>query len=255
MTELPEPREDLVAAHLRALERVAMPGTWWTGAERVAIAAAARAAWDCELCQRRKSALTPFAIDGEHAPSLGELNGELNDVLNDVLNDATVDTVHRLVTDPARLSKNFLEERLGNEDFTVEEYVELIGVVTQIVSVDTFHYGLDLPLLPLPEPTDGEPTRRRPSGAAMDGAWVPMVPSKRLDPEDADLYGDGPRVGNVIRALSLVPDEVRALRDLSAAQYLGMSEIMRFGTDFRAISRAQMELVAARVSSLNECFY
>jgi hypothetical protein len=59
----------------------------------------------------------------------------------------------------------------------------------------------------------------------------------------------------VIRALSLVPDEVRQLLDLSAAQYLSAPQMMQFGRDFRSISRAQIELVAGRTSALNECFY
>lgn len=56
------------------------------------------------------------------------------------------------------------------------------------------------------------------------------------------------------RALSLVPAEVRAWRDVSAAQYLGEKEMVRFGS-VRAIDRSQIELVAGRVSALNECFY
>ena len=30
---------------------------------------------------------------------------------------------------------------------------------------------------------------------------------------------------------------------------------MKFGQQFRSITRAQIELVAGRVSALNECFY
>ncbi|MEM1248673.1 MAG: alkylhydroperoxidase-related (seleno)protein [Acidobacteriota bacterium] len=240
------PREDLIAAHHRALERIAEPGTWWTGAERRAIAETARDAWHCELNKRRKAALTPFAVDGEHYSSASEPRP---------LTEGTIDLVHRLVTDPARLSEKLLKDRIDAGDFTLEQYVELIGVVTQIVSVDAFHYGMGEELLPLPEAVEGEPSRKRPSGAAMEGAWVPMVQPKRLDPEDADLYGNAPRTGNVIRALSLVPAEVRALNDLSASQYLSAPDVMKFGQNTRSISRAQMELVAGRVSSLNECFY
>ena len=84
---------------------------------------------------------------------------------------------------------------------------------------------------------------------------MPMVEKERLDAEYADLYGPGPRTGNVIRAMSLVPEEVLALQALSAAHYLSGPQMMKFGKNFRSISRAQMELVAGRVSSLNECFY
>jgi hypothetical protein len=58
----------------------------------------------------------------------------------------------------------------------------------------------------------------------------------------------------VLRALSLVPAEVRAWTGVSQAQYLSPERMVRFER-FRALDRAQIELVAARVSALNECFY
>jgi hypothetical protein len=61
--------------------------------------------------------------------------------------------------------------------------------------------------------------------------------------------------GNVLKALSLVPDALRQLQELSAAHYLPLQEMMHFDTKLRALSRAQIELVAGRVSALNECFY
>src|SRR5207249_196008 len=51
-------REDLVLAHARQWERLARPGTWWTGAERVAIAGEVRSAVTCELCRQRKASLS-----------------------------------------------------------------------------------------------------------------------------------------------------------------------------------------------------
>jgi len=129
-----------------------------------------------------------------------------------------------------------------------------LGVATLVISVDAFHHALGLPLEPLPEPGPGAPRRRRPAGAAAEEAWVPMLRADRLDAPERDLYGGAPRTGNVIRALSLVPDEVRAMADLSAAQYLTMRQMMRLDSP-RAIGRAQIELVAGRVSALRECFY
>ncbi len=58
----------------------------------------------------------------------------------------------------------------------------------------------------------------------------------------------------VVRALSLVPDEVRSWQQLASAQYLSLESMTAMETS-RAIDRAQMELVAGRVSALNECFY
>jgi hypothetical protein len=53
-----------------------------------------------------------------------------------------------------------------------------------------------------------------------------------------------------------VPDAVRLVRALSAAQYVPMEQVADPGADpRRALDRPQIELVAGRVSALNECFY
>ena len=78
-----------------------------------------------------------------------------------------------------------------------------------------------------------------------------LSPESAKGPE-SDLFPG--RVGNVIRAMSLVPDEVRGLKDLSAAHYLPIESIMDV-TAGRAIDRTQIELIAGRVSALNKCFY
>ena len=73
-------------------------------------------------------------------------------------------------------------------------------------------------------------------------------------PED-DLWVRG-QTGNVIRAMSLVPDEVRTLNDLGAAHYMENRMVRDVSqSPARALDRAQIELIAARVSALNECFF
>jgi hypothetical protein len=229
-------RDDVSAAHRRAWRRLAAPGTWWTGEERVAIAAETRNAVLCPLCEERKAAFSPAAVRGEHR-SLGRLPG------------AVIDVVHRLTTDPGRLSKAWFEETRAH-GVAEGSYVEILGVVTSVISIDSFHCAVGLLPEPLPEPQPGEPSRYRPPDAVPGPAWVPML--KRARGAEADLW-KGP-TGNVLRALSLVPDEVRNLADLSAAHYLPAEEFanLRFR---RALSRPQMELLAGRVSALNECFY
>ena len=110
---------------------------------------------------------------------------------------------------------------------------------------------MGLPLESLPSPVQGEPSRDRPAGTGEGEAWVPMLNGKRAA-EEVGLRA--PTAPFVIRALSLVPAEVRAWQDLSAAQYLAPDQMLDFGT-VRAINRSQIELVAGRVSRLNECFY
>lgn len=232
-------RNDLTAAHQRAWERLRRPGTWWTGAERVAIAGAVRAAWRCALCRERKAALSPNAVAGRH-------DGEA------ALPDAAVEAVHRLTTDPGRLSEQWLAG-LRAAGLSDGHYVELIGVVATVVSSDSFCRGLGVPPHPLPAPLPGEPSRYRPAQARPEGAWVPMIAAREATGAEEGLFGGG-QTGNVIRALSLVPDEVRQLRDLSAAHYLTERQMIDLAAG-RSLSRAQMELVAGRVSALRECFY
>jgi hypothetical protein len=233
-------REVIAPAHRDWWDALARPGTWWTGAERVAIAAETRRAEECALCRERKQALSIAGVSGEHDRG-------------DVLPPPAVEAVHRVVTDASRLSSAWLQS-LYNAGLTDAQYVELVGVATCVLSVDDTHRGLGLPVEPLPEPVPGEPSRRRPPGAEFEGAWVPTVPRGGFHPEDPDVYGgeDDP-VPFIIRALSLVPEAGRASRRLANAQYLTRDE-MRGGKG-RTLSRAQIELIAARVSAINECYY
>ena len=233
-------RGDLPAAHRRAWQRLAKAGNWSTGAERVAMAAEARNAWHCALCKVRKAALSPYTIQGAH-----------NHVSE--LSEPAVDVIHRIVTDPGRLTATWFRKTIASGQITDAQYVEIVDVVVTVVSIDSFCRGLGVPLHPLPEPEPGEPSYYRPPTAGLEEAWVPMIPVEGAIGAEADLWDRG-RVGNVIRALSLVPDAVRQLTDLSDAHYVPRERIMDL-TSGRSLSRAQMELIAARVSALRGCFY
>ena len=225
-------RDDIPTAHRKLWERLAGAGNWWTGAERVAIAAETRAAVDCALCGERRGALSPNAVEGKHSSV-------------SALPPAAVEVIHRVATDPARLSKSWFEASLA-DGLSDGQYVEIVGIVVALVSVDSFCRGLGVPLHVLPEPRAGEPSRRRPSGLVAGTAWVPMI--EELGPDESDLWPG--RTANVIRAMSLVPDAVRALKELSAAHYYPGP-----GVAPRALERMQIELIAGKVSALNECFY
>ena len=78
----------------------------------------------------------------------------------------------------------------------------------------------------------------------------PLTPALSRDLWEGTLHG------YVIRALSLVPDEVRSLGDLAAIHYLAFSQIAQWeGSPQGTLSRIQTEVVAARVSAINGCFY
>lgn len=240
-------RSDLAETHRRAWGRLARPGTWWTGAERIAIAAESRAARDCAYCAERRAALSPFAVEGRH-----------DTISGDTLPPAAVDAVHRVATDASRLTSDWIAG-LADAGVPDTHYVELLSVLVAVRSIDAFHRAMGLPLEPLPTPLpereSGLPSRRRPSGTESETAWVPMLVPSKLEDEDRDLF-PGPMAPNVMRALSLVPDGVRWLKDLSAAHYLPMGPgMMDFSKGRGVLSRAQTELIAGRVSAMNECFY
>ncbi len=137
-----------------------------------------------------------------------------------------------------------------------EMYVEILSVVVSILAVDSFHHCLGFKLEPLPEAREGEPGRYRPVEAKEGPAWVPMVDVKEVAESDADIYEGMDRHVNVISAMSLVPDAVRLLRNQSAAMYLDVGDVGNPASNGgRALSRPQIELIAGRVSALNDCFY
>jgi hypothetical protein len=145
---------------------------------------------------------------------------------------------------------------LIDDTFTHGHYVEMVSVIVTLISIDSFHQALGLDLEPLPDPQPGEPDRYWPAGAALDVAWVPMLYPENLSEREADIFSGAPQTGHVIRAMSLVPEAVRQLNALSAAHYLPIPEVMNMSSSGAlSLSRPQIELVAARTSSLNDCFY
>ena len=191
-----EVRPDLVAAHDRAWQRIGRPGTWWPAETRLAIAAEARVAADCGLCRRRKAALSPYTDDGSH-DGLGKLP------------DTVVEVIHRIVTDPGRLTRHWHEQVIGDE-LNAAEYVETVGVVATVVMIDTYARAVGLEPPPLPATQAGQPPRYRPDGVGDLGAWVPMIGFDDHQPAEHDLFANGP-ISNIRASLSSVPDEARTL--------------------------------------------
>ena len=234
-------RDDLSAAHARAWARIARPGTWWDGAARVAIAAETRNATLCRLCRRRKEALSPLSIEGAH-DGLGQLC------------EIVVEVAHRVRTDPGRLGEPWYREVIAR-GLTAAQYVEIVSVVAHVVAIDTMARGLGLEALRLPDPKPGSPSHYRPEVAKLSGAWVPWVEPADAGEVEAGIYPSDRPPANIMKAMSLVPTEVRSFFDLVAHQYLPGDVMREFSREYRAISHAQIELLAARVSALNRCLY
>ena len=236
-------REDLAGAHQRAWRRLAAPGTWWNGRRRVAIAAETRNAAFCKHCSDSRAALSPCSIGGSHEGATD-------------LPDSIVDIVHRIATDPGRLTRAWFDHAIDS-GLGDGEFVETVGVVVTTIAVDTFTRAIGQPLHPLPEPASGEPSCTRPAGAKSGPAWVPMLAPEDMTASEACLEKVyvSPDPTFIRRALSLVPDEACGLFDMVDAQYLPGAIMPDLNTRHRAISRPQMELIAGRVSAINACFY
>ena len=233
-------REDISAAHARAWDRLARPGRWWSGAERIAIAREVRHAAVCRYCREAAEALSPFAAQGTHDTLAG-------------LPTPALEAIHRIRHHASRLHEGWYQTLL-RQGLSEGQYVELIGVMATVLAVDEFRRAMGMTVAPLPQATAGLPTRRRPAGAARDLAWVPTLAPDDVGPDDPDLYAGLGGV-NIHRALSLVPEEVMGFFDLDTAQYLPDAVLRDFGNEYRSLSHAQIELLAARVSALNQCVY
>jgi hypothetical protein len=234
-------RPDIAEAYREYWGKLAKPGNWWTGEQRVAIADESRRALDCEFCKVRKEALSPYGSDDGHQHG-------------GILSTAAVDAVHRVVTDQNRITRQWIENNDAG-DLQKPAYVELVGIVVAMFSIDEFHRALGLDLETLPTPKAGYISRYTPSVLSEDIGFVPTVAPEGAVGEEADLW-EGDLSANVIRALTLVPNALRDWRDLSGAQYLSFVEMKNFiQSENRSIDRKQMELIAGRVSSVNECFY
>jgi hypothetical protein len=235
-------RASFAEAHNRYWKRLAAPGTWLSGAERVAVAKEVRQARSCKFCIQRKAALSPYQVDGTHDTVTG-------------LTDTMVEVVHIVTTDSARLTKAWFDG-IMQQGLSAEQYVEIIGTLVEVFSIDEFCRALDIPFNDLPEPLPGEPSKYRPANIREDGdgTWVPLLPNVVDSGPESDLWEN--HAGNVIRALSLVPDEVRDMLDLLGVHYLNNTEIWNVkDAPQGTISRIQTEVVAARVSAHNRCFY
>ncbi len=210
-------------AFAAAWDWLGRPGAAWTGVEKVAIAETARAAAPRPLWERRSATIDHLAA----VPADGE-----------VLSPLTVDTVERVAAEAAAIDRSWAEAVIDVLGDTA--YAELVAVVAVVVPIDRACRLLGHPLEPLPSPVDGDPTGERPDELVDIGAYVPAA---------AGFPG-----ANVARSLSVAPTANMVRLSVVRALYSGT----RFGElrwDDGALNRPQVELIAARTSALNECFY
>jgi hypothetical protein len=121
--------------------------------------------------------------------------------------------------------------------------VEIVGIVVSVLPPVAFARAAGLPLPALPAGVPGAPTGREAAELAPATLnWVPVAA-----PAD--------QVASVVQALSALPDEWDNLWQLAEAQYMSDRQMDDPLWNRGTLSRPQMELVAARLSLIRECFF
>ena len=222
--------------HEVQLNALGGPGTWLTGIQRVALVEEIRAA-------RIEAGVQETA--GLPAPVGGD--ADLSPVAKRVAREVAVS--------PAAIVREFYEQAV-EDGLSDAEYVEVVGIASRVANLDIIARGIGVPPRAIGTPRGGEPVRRRPSTAIAEGAWVDTVPAGPRGGDDArEQYGEA-MMPFIIRALSLVPAETLAHLELEEAQYLPLWRFAEFDYQHHeGLTRPQVEVVAGRVSAINECFY
>jgi hypothetical protein len=224
------------ALHESELLSFARPGTWGTAKQRTAIAAHARSA-RCEA-------------------GVQESVGDEALADSDSLPDAAIRLARSVALGGVGIDQDYCDQT-QIEGVTEGAYVEIVGLVARLAHLDVFARGIGLPSRKLADPVDDQaPSQQRPATATKEGFFTASVPNP---PEGGDvarsLFGDHP-VPNILRSLSLVPSEAERLINVLNEEYFSMDTMMDLSySSHDALTRPQLELVAARVSALNQCFY
>lgn len=208
-------REDLAEAHRLSLEHIASPGARLTAERRVQIAGVVRDAY----------------LAADPTPPWVRPFG-----------DPALDVAYRLGRHAGTITEEWYRQ-IVEEGMDPLEWVEIVGVATAIVPVVAFARAVGVAIPQLPAPAAGDPTGRVAAPLATATLnWVPVAA-----PAD--------EVASVVQALSALPDEWANLWRLAAAQYMSDQQMVDPLWNRGTLSRAQMELIAARISLVRECFF
>ncbi len=216
-SDIPGP---VVVAAVTAIAALGRPGRWWTAPQRLAIATITREAKPRPLWDR----IAPLnTLDSEQGQPLSPFVAALTELV--AVETSSID----------RATVELITGRIGDA-----AYAELSAIVAQVAAIDQTCHALGTSLMEFPPPGEGEPSRLRPDGMGDAGGHIQMT----------EPY-TGP---NVARSLSLAAEDHDRWRGLVLSMYSRDGFLDMLWTD-RALTRPQVELVAARTSALNECFY
>ena len=190
----------------RQFSELAAPGVWWSGAEKILIASAARA-----------------AVAGRTGPP--------------DLAPAAAEAARRVATEAISIRRDDIERWVA-AGMRIEAYVELVGIVCRVTTLDTASFGLGLDTTELPQPSTGDPSEKTAEDVAYVDGWVPT---------------NGPAFPPT--ALSSVPGATELMFDIHGVLYLSLEQMGSHVVSRDGMSREQLELAASRTSFLNDCFY
>lgn len=235
-SEFPVP-ELLDELHGNELTTLSSVGTWGTAAQRQAVANATRNA--------------RYAMGVQESP-----DGARDDATDDSLPAAGKRVAEAVAQGGTKIDDDFFQQTLA-DSVTEGAYVEIVSVAARVVNLDVFARGIGVPLRELPSNSDQQtPSFERPPEAVDEGFFAATIPNGPAGGATGEsLYGNE-FAGNILRTLSLVPAEARNVIRLVQTQYYDNSTFMDFSAQrHHALTRAQMEVVATKVSAHHQCFY
>ena len=129
-------RSDLTAAHAHVWEKLAAPGTWWNGSERLAVAEVVRVALG------DSDPVPPW----DSASKSGRLPND------SVISSELQDAVYRLAVHAGTLTESWYQKMRDATGVTPQQWVEIIEVTISVASVLRFAQlaGIDSPDFPEP---------------------------------------------------------------------------------------------------------
>ncbi len=234
-SEYPVPKL-LDALHGDELTSLTRVGTWGSAAQRHAVATATRNE-RCKMGVQESSDDTANATDDPLPAPVKRL----------------AEAVARGGTD---IDAEFCQQAQA-EGVTEAAYVEVVSVAARVVNLDVFARGIGVPVRPLLEPQDTQtPSFERPEEAIDEGFFTATIPNGPAGGKTGESLFGNEFAGNILRTLSLVPEEARNVIRLVQTQYYDNSTFMDFSAlRHHALNRAQMEVVATKVSAHLQCFY
>ena len=215
--------ENLLDAFNSCWKRIAEPGEWWNGKERIAILEEVRKDRD------------------EGHPIVRAPLADLSNTPSPVISPLVCEIIRKVTSNAHEIDDKWAKEAIGR--IGEGKYSELVSLVVNILPIDIFCLLLGRPVVSLPVPKNGKPGESIPDGLADGGAFVPWRTENWVGP-------------NVARALSFVEKENAIRMKLVESMYAGSDKfISMIWDDTEPLDRSQVEIIAARTSSINECFY